>query len=771
MQRIGPADETAPRDLPVVDLSGLPEARRARLLPPLLEGAAGRPFDLARPAGGSLLRALVVREAPEDHVLLVTLHHAVGDGGRCRSWWTRWWPATGARLRRPPSAGPVRRLRRLAAGAPDPERLADGLRLVAGAPGRRADRARAAPDRPAAGGAGRRTAEALPIRLEPPAVDALRRLARRGGRDPLHGRCWPSSSFWSGAGAAGTTSLVGAPVANRDRPELEGLIGLLRQHPGAPRPPRLRRGPDLPGAAGPGRRDDALAAYAHQAVPFERLVEAAAPRAGAGPHRPWCRRCLPSRTSPGAAPGRRGDVSPGRRVRLRRRRPSSTSRWSWTRSEEGSAASPGVEYAGDRFDATTAGACPSTSPPGRGAWRRPRTGRCPSLAGAARRSARACWRVEWPRRSRPTSADPEAPARALVARFRRGPPEAPDAVAAGGRRTALDLRRPGAGRARAWPAGSRPGVGPGEPVAVALDRSRGGDHRDRWRSSPPAAPTCPSTRRCPRSAWRWPGRRTPGPGRWWSPTSGLGGRWRADRWRPERDRGPGRRLPPMPPTPPATPRAAAPAPATDLAYVIFTSGSTGMPKGVAVDRTGAWPPAAPRPATPAPWAGEHTAAPVGAGRLRRLDAGRSGGALVLGGRLAGGAPAGPRSAAGDRRPAAAERSTAACLTDRALPPSWRRPHPRRCARVSASCLTGGDAALAGPRPRAAWRCAPAPRWSNAYGPTEATSPSPLPRACGASDPVAGRPSPSAGRSTAPGSLRRRTATAAARRRWAWRGSC
>ena len=64
--------------------------------------------------------------------------------------------------------------------------------------------------------------------------------------------------------------IVGAPVANRHRPELDGVIGFflnllpLRLHP---RPDRSFR--DLLSEA----RETAVGAFAHQEVPFERLVD------------------------------------------------------------------------------------------------------------------------------------------------------------------------------------------------------------------------------------------------------------------------------------------------------------------------------------------------------------------------------------------------------------------------------------------------------------------------------------------------------------------
>jgi non-ribosomal peptide synthetase component F len=64
--------------------------------------------------------------------------------------------------------------------------------------------------------------------------------------------------------------IVGAPVANRHRPELDGVIGFflnllpLRLRP---RPDRSFR--DLLAKA----RETAVGAFAHQKVPFERIVD------------------------------------------------------------------------------------------------------------------------------------------------------------------------------------------------------------------------------------------------------------------------------------------------------------------------------------------------------------------------------------------------------------------------------------------------------------------------------------------------------------------
>lgn len=64
-------------DLVHVDLADRPEAERAATAWELLAEAQDRPFDLTR---APLCRALLIRIAPDEHWLLLTLHHIVVDG-------------------------------------------------------------------------------------------------------------------------------------------------------------------------------------------------------------------------------------------------------------------------------------------------------------------------------------------------------------------------------------------------------------------------------------------------------------------------------------------------------------------------------------------------------------------------------------------------------------------------------------------------------------------------------------------------------------------
>ena len=67
----------APWTVPVLDLSGLPAPVRAEEVQRQADEEGRRPFDLAR---GPLRRATLLRLAPEEHALLFNLHHAVCDG-------------------------------------------------------------------------------------------------------------------------------------------------------------------------------------------------------------------------------------------------------------------------------------------------------------------------------------------------------------------------------------------------------------------------------------------------------------------------------------------------------------------------------------------------------------------------------------------------------------------------------------------------------------------------------------------------------------------
>jgi amino acid adenylation domain-containing protein len=77
VQLFTPAADLGAWRLPLVDLTGLPEALRPGGLMHLIGVEARRPFDLA---AGPLLRATLVRLADREHALLLNMHHTVCDG-------------------------------------------------------------------------------------------------------------------------------------------------------------------------------------------------------------------------------------------------------------------------------------------------------------------------------------------------------------------------------------------------------------------------------------------------------------------------------------------------------------------------------------------------------------------------------------------------------------------------------------------------------------------------------------------------------------------
>jgi hypothetical protein len=74
IQVIGPQ---APVCLPVAGLEDLPEASRAPVAGRLGKQESQRPFDLGK---GPVLRGTLLRVGMDNHILLVTLHHIAGDG-------------------------------------------------------------------------------------------------------------------------------------------------------------------------------------------------------------------------------------------------------------------------------------------------------------------------------------------------------------------------------------------------------------------------------------------------------------------------------------------------------------------------------------------------------------------------------------------------------------------------------------------------------------------------------------------------------------------
>jgi amino acid adenylation domain-containing protein len=264
----------SPVPVPLADLARLPPSARQAAARTLARAAAVRPFDLA---AGPLLRCQLLRLAPADHVLVVVLHHAVADAAsleilldelaaHCQAF------AAGAPA--PWPAPPLQyadyaswEQRSIEQGAFAPQVASCASRLQ-GAPAALAlpvDR-----PRPAArsGRGGTHRGE-----LPPAAWSGLLRLARAAAATPfmLLLAAWTALLHRL---AGEEDIVVGTPIANRDRVELEPLIGMfvntLAVRCAASGGQSSRR---LVTAA----RDSCLAAYAHRQVPFDLLVEALRP--------------------------------------------------------------------------------------------------------------------------------------------------------------------------------------------------------------------------------------------------------------------------------------------------------------------------------------------------------------------------------------------------------------------------------------------------------------------------------------------------------------
>ncbi|HEV2845439.1 MAG TPA: amino acid adenylation domain-containing protein, partial [Thermoanaerobaculia bacterium] len=259
-----------PVDLQVRDLSGLPEAEREAEARRVMIEDQRRPFHLA---AGPLLRVSLLRLGEREHVLLFSVHHIVSDG------WSM-----GVLVR---EVGALYSAYRSGGTSPLPElpvqygdyarwqrswlqgevldgRVAWWRERLAGAPALLplpADRQRPAVQR--FRGA-RRSAW-----LSRESSAALRSLGREGGAT-LFMTLTAAFGVLLGRSAGTDDVVVGTPTANRDRSEIEGLIGFFVNS--------LALRIDLAGdPAFPGLlarvREMLLGAYAHQELPFEKLVE------------------------------------------------------------------------------------------------------------------------------------------------------------------------------------------------------------------------------------------------------------------------------------------------------------------------------------------------------------------------------------------------------------------------------------------------------------------------------------------------------------------
>lgn len=257
-------------DMPLVDLSLLPEQDRAAVTRRLASAAAVGPFDLG---SGPLLRALLIRHAPARHVLLLTVHHIVADGASLEVLLDELIQAFSClSAGRPCDLPPLpvqygdyaRWQRRWMRGERLDELLSFWRAQLADVP----PPIRLPTDRPRPAlqtfRGGRQTIT-FPRELFT-AIDELARVERATPFMILLAGLFALLHRYTGE----VDLLVGTPAANRNRVELEPLIGffantlVLRTRVDGRRSFR-----DLVAAV----RDTTLKAYAHQDLPFEKLVE------------------------------------------------------------------------------------------------------------------------------------------------------------------------------------------------------------------------------------------------------------------------------------------------------------------------------------------------------------------------------------------------------------------------------------------------------------------------------------------------------------------
>ncbi|MFN7960162.1 MAG: SDR family oxidoreductase [Thermoanaerobaculia bacterium] len=260
--------------LPLLDLAALEPARAQAELEGLKAKEGNRPFELAR---GPLIRTRLVRLGPELHGLMLTLHHAASDAGSTavlvREVGELY--AAFAAGRPSPLAEPPLQYRDFAAWQRarfTPARLDAGLepwrRYLAGAP------VPPVLPRPAAEGTASRCGQRYRFELAPELARALAATARSHGTTLfavlLAGL---QSLLWVESGSR--SSVVGVPSTSRFESRLEGLIGFFIE--------TVPVAGEVSPEAGFGalvERTAALAAeaFAHQEVPFEKIVEALGPR-------------------------------------------------------------------------------------------------------------------------------------------------------------------------------------------------------------------------------------------------------------------------------------------------------------------------------------------------------------------------------------------------------------------------------------------------------------------------------------------------------------
>jgi amino acid adenylation domain-containing protein len=252
-------------ELPFHDLEALAEAERSGRVSALLAETSGRPFDLETPP----VRAALLRLAAERHLFILAAHHIVLDG------WSRFVVLRDL-LRLYESedrALPELAVRYVDYAAWQNERIEKGAleaeetywlsRLHGELPELELPGAR----RPSGDGGFETRVET--VEGEDAVAEGLRRLGQACDATPFMVQLAVLKAFLSRL-TGQEDVLIGAPVAGRDRSELEGLVGtfvntlVLRTD--------LSGDPTLEEVVSRVKQT-CLEAYAHQEYPFDRLVQ------------------------------------------------------------------------------------------------------------------------------------------------------------------------------------------------------------------------------------------------------------------------------------------------------------------------------------------------------------------------------------------------------------------------------------------------------------------------------------------------------------------
>jgi amino acid adenylation domain-containing protein len=271
-------EEEAPFHIPVVDLTETPPQEREAAAARRVAEEVGRPFDLS---AAPLLRASVLRMTEREHWLILTMHHIVSDG------WSM-----GILVQEVASFYEEASLGRASTLAPIPIQYADFAhwqrswfrgevldRQLSYWKKQLADLSvlelptdRSRP--PAQSFRGARHTISLPRNL----VEGLKDLSRREGAT-LYMTLLAAFQALLLRYTGQEDIVVGSPIAGRNRVEIEGLIGFFVN--------TLVMRTDLSGEPSFRQllervRETALGAYAHQDLPFDKLVEELQPERDLG---------------------------------------------------------------------------------------------------------------------------------------------------------------------------------------------------------------------------------------------------------------------------------------------------------------------------------------------------------------------------------------------------------------------------------------------------------------------------------------------------------